>query len=100
MKSYYDEYANHCIRFYAKYPEPPEFRTDVDRRNWHAVNNAVSEYTEEQKRVIFSAVCGSLAVGQNIAEIETHGIFTQEQIWKLLCDTEHKIAKECGLIAE
>ena len=33
MKTYYSDFVNHCLRFYARYPEA-KFKSDTEKKNW------------------------------------------------------------------
>ena len=35
MRTFYTDYIQHCMKFYARHPNP-KFRSDADKQNWYA----------------------------------------------------------------
>ena len=45
MRTFYSEYVQHCMRFYARHTNP-KFRSDADKKNWFACDSALKGFTE------------------------------------------------------
>ena len=51
MRTYYSEYIQHCMRFYARHPHP-KFHSDADKQNWYACENALKGFSDSEKDIL------------------------------------------------
>lgn len=97
MKTFYSEYVQHCMRFYARFPQP-KFRTDVDEKNWNACDQAIKDFTNKEQYILMSVYQGTETLPDNVYNLSTSQDIKQDTIWKLVNQLERKIAKRRGLI--
>lgn len=45
MRTFYSEYVQHCMRFYARHANP-KFRSDADKKNWFACDSALKGFMD------------------------------------------------------
>ena len=81
-RSFYSAYIEHCMRFYARYKKPEFFRSDADKKNWLACDNALKDFSAED----------------NVYHLAKKENINQDTLWKLIGDLERKVAKRRGLI--
>lgn len=98
LRAYYSAYVRHCLRFYAKYPEP-EFRTEADRKDWNAVKT-VFDGLESTVRNTVQELYG--VSGENlpvkVKEISSRDGVRPDQLYHLMVNIENEVAKARGLI--
>lgn len=58
-RAFYSEYVNHCLRFYARHPNP-KFKSDVDKHNWVACDNALKGFSDSDRELLMEQVRVSL----------------------------------------
>lgn len=47
-KIYYEDYANHCMRYYTRFPDAV-FDSSVSAKDWLAVNQSLKEFKNSEK---------------------------------------------------
>jgi hypothetical protein len=98
MKSFYSEYVQHCMRFYARHPHP-KFRSEADKKNWIACDLAVKGFTEEQQNILMAIYRdGDTAITDYVHKVSIERNVKQDLIWKLINELERKVAKRRGLL--
>lgn len=97
MKTFYSEYVQHCMRFYARYPRPV-YRSDADKLNWNACNDAIKGYTDAEKDLILAIYRGGDTIPDNIYKVSVERHIKQDGLWKLINSVERKVAKRRGLL--
>lgn len=97
-KTYYSEYVTHCLKFYAKHPQPEQFRSITDERNWKACEEAVKTLSHTDKDMLLRIYSEGDTVPDTIYKIAKEQGIDQNKIWKLVHNIEHKIAKKRGLL--
>ena len=97
MRPYYSDYIRHCMRFYARHPQP-KFCNDIDKQNWNACDRALKEFTEEEQVVLMTVYREGDTIPDNIYKIATELNMNQDFIWRIVNDLERKIAKRRALI--
>lgn len=97
MKTFYSEYVQHCMRFYARYP-CPKFHTGVDKQNWIACENALKSFNSNEREILIDVYRQGDTISDNIYKISINKKIEQKVIWKLIDDLEHKVAKKRDLI--
>ena len=93
-RSFYSAYIEHCMRFYARYKKPEFFRSDADKKNWLACDNALKNFSAEDRERILILY----REGDNVYYLAKKENINQDALWKLIGDLERKIAKRRGLI--
>jgi hypothetical protein len=96
-RTFYSEYVNHCIRFYARHREPT-FHTDVDKRNWVACDNAFKSFSLSDRETLLNIYRDGDTVPDNIYKVSRLRKIPQDSIWKLVNELERKVAKQRGLL--
>lgn len=97
MRAYYSEFTGHCIRFYARYPQP-RFHTEADKMNWIACDNVLKSFSDNDKALILSLYRESNTMADNVFHLAKRNNVKQESLWKLVEDLERKVAKRRGLL--
>lgn len=97
MRTFYSEYTQHCMRFYVRHPRP-DFKSDVDKQNWQACDNALKSFSPSEIDIIKEVYASGDTIADNIYEISVRCEIKQDSIWNLMRKLEHKIAKRRKLI--
>lgn len=97
MKTFYSEYIQHCMRFYARHPHP-KFQSEVDKQNWNACASVLKDFTSREKDILITVYQMRDTIPDNIFQISKARNLQQDVIWQLINKLEHKIAKRRGLI--
>lgn len=96
-RSYYSNFVEHCMRFYARYPDP-KFKTKTDKLNWFACKKAIFEFSNREQEWIMEIYKNADTIPDNVYQLAQREKIDQDEIWKLLVLLEKKIAKTRGLI--
>jgi len=107
MKQYYTNYVSHCLRYYARHPEPV-FKTQAERKDWEACDRALKKWndkTREWLTLVYKAprdAAGNYRYENSMNDCvvtvsEITGIST-DAIWKELKALEREVAVERGLL--
>lgn len=97
-RNFYSAYIEHCMRFYARYSKPNHFRSDADKKNWIACENALNEFSDEDRERLLSIYRDGDTISDNVYQLSKKEKINQDTIWKLIGVLERKIAKRRGLI--
>lgn len=97
-KPYFAEYVNHCLRFYARVRPPIEFKSEVDRLNWHSVDKALLELSRDQREIIVDIYSRGDTLADNIYQVSRERTLDQDGIWNLVTKLTKDIARERALI--
>ena len=97
MKTFYSEYVQHCMRFYARHPHPT-FRSEADKQNWKACENAVKSFNKGEQDIIMTIYREGDTVPDNVYMVSIDLDIRQDVIWKLINELERKVAKRRGLL--
>lgn len=95
--TFYTEYVNHCLRFYARY-DNPIFSNEIDKQNWLSCKKALNLFSEENREMLLSIYREGDTIPDNVYKISKEKGIKQEHIWKLIHDLEHKVARNRRLI--
>ena len=79
MRTFYSEYVQHCMRFYARHANP-KFRSDKEREMLLTI------YREGD------------TIPDNIYNLSVALEIKQDILWKLVNELERKVAKRRGLV--
>lgn len=97
MRTFYSEYVQHCMRFYARYPQP-RFRTNADKLNWNACHDALKGFKPSEVDILTTVYRGGDTIPDNIYKVSVDRGIKQDIVWKLVNRLERKIAKRRNLI--
>lgn len=87
MRTFYSTYVSHALRFYAKYPENPVFRSEADRLNHSACHQVLDDHPSREF---------VLAFYRGECEKFSHKLTSHD--WKIIADVERRVASVRGLI--
>lgn len=96
-KSFYSDYVNHCLRFYARYANPV-FHSEADKKNWKACDDALSEFSVKDRDTLLAVYKSRDTTADTVYAIAKDEGIEQDGIWKLLGDLERKVAKKRELL--
>lgn len=94
--SYYSVYIRHCLRFYVRYPNPV-FKTQSDRRDWQACDDAFKLLDQKQQEVIREIFKSRDTLADNIYKYATEHNCEQDPIWALVDRVEQLVAERRGI---
>ena len=97
MKSYYSEYAQHCIRFFFSTSHPASFGSLADRQNWEACETIFGRL-DPWERSHAQLIYHGRNIAETISEIATSENVPADRLWKLVGGLEKSFAQERGLI--
>lgn len=97
MKTFYSEYVQHCMRFYARHPNP-KFHSDADKQNWNACESAMKGFTDSERDILMTIYRDGDTIPDNVYKISIDRNLKQNTVWKLINELERKIAKRRNLI--
>lgn len=96
-RAFYSDYVNHCLRFYARHPNP-KFKSDTDRSNWEACDSALKRFSESDRELLMEIFREGDTIPDNVFHMAKTQCVKQETIWKLVSELERKVAKRRGLL--
>lgn len=97
MKPFYSDMATHCLRFYARHRDP-RFRSDADKKNWYASENALKSYDDKDRSMLIEVYAEGDAIPDNVHRVaKRYGVKT-DTVWSKIHDLERRVAKRRGLI--
>lgn len=97
MRTFYSEYVQHCMRFYARHPRP-KFRSDADKQNWNACDGAMKGFTDKEQDILMTVYREGDTIPDNVYKVSVDRNIKQDTIWKLINELERKVAKRRKLI--
>lgn len=97
MRTFYSDYIQHCMRFYARHPHP-KFRSDADKQNWYACENALKSFSDSDREILLFIYREGDTISDNVCRVSVDKNIKQDSIWALIDDLGRKIAKRRGLI--
>lgn len=90
-KTYYSEYVNHCLRFYARY-DKCKTNNRVNLKNWLSCEKALAEFTENDREVLLAIYREGDTVADNVYNLSKQKGISQSTVWKLINQLERKVA--------
>lgn len=95
---FYTDYVRHCLRFYARNINKPQFNTEVDENNWYACHKAIERYSDRDQDIFLRVYGLRDTLEDNVYETSKVYLIDQNIIWKLMRELERDIAKKRGLL--
>lgn len=96
-RTFYSEYTNHCLRFYARHPKPT-FHSDADKKNWLACDSALKSFEESDREMLLTIYREGDTIPDNVYQMAKSKGIKQDSIRKLIGELERKVAKRRGLL--
>lgn len=96
-KTYYSEYVTHCMRFYARHPEPV-FKTRADKKNWTACDGALRQFPAFEREVLLAVYQGGDTVPDNAYWTAKEKGVRLERVWVWIDQLERAIARRRELL--
>lgn len=97
MKTYYSDYVQHCMRFYARHPNP-KFKSETEKQNWNACDSALKNFEVSEKDILMDIYRSGDTLADNVYIASVKLNVNQNIIWKLISKLEKLIAKRRGLL--
>lgn len=97
MRTFYSEYVQHCMRFYARHTNP-KFRSAADKLNWNACDNAMKGFSDTDRDILMTIYSNGDTIPDNVYKVSIDHNIKQDVIWKLINELERKVAKRRNLI--
>lgn len=97
MRTFYSEYVQHCMRFYARHPNP-KFHSDADKQNWNACKSAMEGFTDSERDILMTVYREGDTIPDNVYNLSVDRNIKQNTVWKLIGELERKVAKRRNLI--
>lgn len=97
MKTYYSDYARHCLRFYCRCPHPA-FQSDAAKHDWYAGKRAVESFTPRHQALLQSLYQNRDTLEDAVYAAAQAAETDQGKIWKLVCEAERRVAKNRGVL--
>ena len=95
--TFYTQYVQHCMRFYARHPRPI-FHSEADKKNWNACESALEDFTDKEKELLIALYTENDTIPDNVYKVSTENKINQDTLWSLLNKLEQKVAKRRNLI--
>ena len=100
-KPYYEDYATHALRFYARNPalnmKSPGLKL-VDIENWNACNDTMRKYSERDQAIILNVFKSKCALSDAVECIAAQYKMNAGNVWQLLNRFSADFAINRGLI--
>lgn len=96
-RAFYSDYVNHCLRFYARHPNP-KFKSDADKHNWAACDSALKGFSDSDRDMLLTIYREGDIIPDNVYQMAKACGIKQDGIWKLVGELERKVAKRRGLL--
>jgi hypothetical protein len=86
------------MRFYARHTKPNYFRTESDKKNWIACENALKDFSDEDRELLLTIYREGDTIPDNVYQLAKEKHIKQDTLWKLISELEHRVAKRRGLV--
>ena len=97
MGTFYTDYIQHCMKFYARHPNP-KFRSDADKQNWYACENALKSFTDSEREILLFIYQEGDTIPDNVYKVSVTKNIKQDRVWALVNELGRKVAKRRNLI--
>ena len=97
-KKYYTDFAQHCLRFYARYSYLTDFSSSIDKDNWEACQKVLNEQTEANREILLYIYREPDTIPDNVYQVSQKFRRPQMTIWKMMQIVERAVAEERGLV--
>lgn len=97
MRTFYSEYVQHCMRFYARHSNP-KFKSDADKQNWKACDSALNGFSDNERDILLTIYREGDTIPDNIYKMCAERNIKQDIVWELVNELEREVAKRRNLI--
>ena len=97
-RPFYSDFVRHTMRYYARNPQQPRFRSEADKNNWFACNAIVKTYSDRDREILTAVYGGYDTLLDNVYEVAKKHNINQSIIWDMMKEFERKVAKRRGLM--
>lgn len=97
-RTFYSEYVRHCMRYYSRNTNKPQFKTEVDKNNWYACHKALERYSDKFQDIILHVYVMNDTLADNVYEVAKLHNVDQKVVWDTLKEFERLVARKRGLI--
>lgn len=97
MKAFYSDMAEHCLKFYARHRDP-KFRSDADKKNWYACENALKGFDETDRAMLIEVYAAGDIMHDTVEATAKRFKVSPDTMWGKIHELERKVAKRRGLI--
>lgn len=99
MPSFYEEFAEHCWRFYARNPIIPNANpSDAERRNWEACNAVYSESCNMDREILMSVFTSKQPIAEAVKYTARELGVGENFAWRAIRRATKRLAEKRGLI--
>lgn len=97
-KPFYSDYVRHMMRFYSRTHNKVVFKSEADRQNWIACDQAIHNYSDRDKDILISVYGGYDTLPDNVYKMATKYHINQNIIWDKMKEFERTVARIRNLI--
>ena len=97
-KPFYTDYIRHALRFYSRNLSLTTFKKEVDKENWLACQEAISNYSQRDKDILVYVYGSYDTLSDNVYEMSKKHRIHQNIIWDMMKEFEREIAEKRGLL--
>jgi hypothetical protein len=97
MKTFYDDYVDHCMRLYTRF-ENPDSLGEIDKTNWLACDEALKTFNYPDREMLASLYRGKNTLSDNIYQTSRETHIKRDAIWEVVRELGRRIAQRRGLI--
>lgn len=97
-KPFYTDYVRHALRFYSRNLTKPIFKKDVDKENWLACQDVISNYSKREKDILVYVYGSYDTLSDNVYAMSKKYSINQNIIWDTMKYFEREIAEKRGLL--
>lgn len=100
-KPYYEDYATHAIRFYARNPALNTKKSGlklVDIQNWNVCNDTIRRYPERDQAIILSVFKSKCILSDAVECVASQYKLEPGNVWRLLNRFSEDFARNRGLV--
>ena len=96
-RTYYSDYVTHCIRFYAKNPEPL-FESEALKYDWYACSGAMQLLPDGERDILTEVYRRGDTIPDNVRTVAFERGVEQDEIWKMIYRLQQAVARRRGLL--
>ena len=97
-KPFYTDYVRHALRYYSRNITQPRFKKGVDKENWIACHDVISNYSDRDKDILVYVYGSYDTLTDNVYVMSKKHRIHQNVIWDMMKEFEREIAEKRGLL--
>jgi hypothetical protein len=79
MRTFYSEYVQHCMKFYARHPNP-KFKSSADKLNWNACEAALKGFTAQEQDILLNVYTEGDTIPNNVYKVSIENSVAQNTV--------------------